>query len=94
MNRCQKKQLFSNQQVEDLLGVPVMRSFPNDYHGITRAVTAGALVTANSEMGKSFAAFADTLVEEPKPAGATEQAKRKFVEFFSSSRTPAPAGKK
>ena len=94
LNRCQKRQLFTNQQVEDLLGVPVMRSFPNDYHGITRAVTAGALVAPNSEMGKAFAVFADTLVEDVKPPSAGEQAKRKFVEFFSSARPATPAEKK
>jgi len=95
LNRCQKKQLFSNQQVEDLLGVPVMRSFPNDYQGINRAVTAGALVPPNSEMGKCYTSFADTLVEEPSKGQQQggDSGKRKFVEFFSAGRTNSPAAK-
>ena len=28
LNRCQKKALFSNSQVEDLLGMPVVKTFP------------------------------------------------------------------
>ncbi len=88
LNRTQKKPLFTKQQVEDLLGVPVVRVFPNDYNGINRAVTAGTLLEPQSDMGKEFAAFADTLVEVPKHDPA---AKRKFVEFFSAGRAvPSP----
>lgn len=88
LNRTQKKPLFTKQQVEDLLGVPVVRVFPNDYLGINRAVTAGTLVTPTSDMGKEFSSFADSLVEMPKQSEAA--AKRKFVEFFSSNRVPSP----
>jgi pilus assembly protein CpaE len=89
LNRTQKKPLFTQQQVEDLLGVPVVRVFPNDYNGINRAVTAGTLLEPHSEMGKAFAAFADTLVEAPRNGEAA--GKRKFVEFFSASRNvPSP----
>ena len=89
LNRTQKKPLFTKQQVEDLLGVPVVRVFPNDYNGINRAVTAGTLLEPHSDMGKEFTAFADTLVEVPK--GGEAASKRKFVEFFSSGRSvPSP----
>ena len=88
LNRSQKKPLFTQQQVEDLLGVPVIRIFPNDYLGISRAVTAGTLVPPHTEMGKAFASFADVLVEHPKPNEAAS--KRKFVEFFSAGRTVQP----
>lgn len=89
LNRTQKKPLFSKQQVEDLLAVPVIRVFPNDYFGINRAVTAGELVQPNSDMGKEFTAFADQLVEQPKAGDAGQ--KRKFVEFFSATpRVPTP----
>jgi pilus assembly protein CpaE len=89
LNRTQKKPLFTQQQVEDLLGVPVLRIFPNDYMGISRSVTAGTLVPPQSEMGKAFANFADVLVDHPKPSDSAA-AKRKFVEFFSAGRPVQP----
>ena len=41
LNRCQKKPLFTHKQVEELLGLSVIKMFPNDYHGVNRAMTAG-----------------------------------------------------
>jgi pilus assembly protein CpaE len=81
LNRCQKKSMFSKEQVEEILGVPVMRTFANDYYGITRATTAGQPVETNSELGKQFTAFANELLE--RRSQEPQEGKRKFLEFFS-----------
>ena len=57
LNRCQKKGLFTKQQVEEILGVPVVKSFANDYQGVNRAVTSGTIVDPASEIGKEFTQF-------------------------------------
>ena len=44
LNRCPKRSLISPQQIEQLLGVPIYMTFPNDYQGVQRAMTAGRWV--------------------------------------------------
>lgn len=80
LNRSNKRALFTKQQVEEILGVPVARTFPNDYPAVNRAMTAGTFLEANSELGKSFNEFAADLVER---RGPTVEGKRKFLEFFA-----------
>jgi pilus assembly protein CpaE len=81
LNRTQKKAVFSKEQVEQILGVPVLKSFLNDYAGVTRAMTAGSVIDPQSEMGKAFTQFAQELLER-RPVPKTDT-KRKFLEFFA-----------
>lgn len=86
LNRCAKKPLFTQKQVEELLGVPVVKMFPNDYQGVNRALTAGTWITPDSEMGKGFMNFANELLERK---GATPvEPKRKFLEYFALGSRP------
>jgi pilus assembly protein CpaE len=88
LNRCHKKPLFSKEQVEELLGLPVVQSFPNDYHGVNKAMTAGRWIDPESEMGQQFAAFAQSLIEK-KPVAKEP---KKFLEFLSvPNRVLAPS---
>ena len=80
LNRVQKKAIFTKAQVEEILGTPVVKTFPNDYHGVNRALTQGTCIEADSEMGKAFAQFANELVD---PKAAAPDPKKKFIEFFS-----------
>lgn len=82
LNRAQKRPMITTNQIEDLLGVPVCQSFPNDYRGVHDAVTLGREVSLKSELGKGFAQLAGTLMENP---GALDPKpnKRRFLEFFS-----------
>jgi len=86
LNRVHKKPLFTNQQVEELVGVPVVQVFANDYHGVNRAVTTGTVITANSEMGKQFAQFSASLVDAKI---GHRESKRKFLEYLSVPSRPA-----
>jgi len=81
LNRCQKRPLISPQQIEQLLGLPVHMTFPNDYQGVHRALTFGRWVEHNTELGRQFPLLAQSMLN-PKhvPADAT---KKKFIEFFA-----------
>lgn len=92
LNRCYKRPLISKQQVEDLLGVPVMTMFPNDYHGVNQAMAAGTWVKPESDLGKSFEQFASELLER-RPQNAAKD-KKKFLEFFSVPTRPVASGQK
>ena len=85
LNRLERNPLFSKKQMEDLLGVPVTRTFPNDYQSVNRAIEAGALLDTDSELGRSFAEFAAQLMDQP--GAKPESPKNRFLEFLR----PAPA---
>jgi pilus assembly protein CpaE len=90
LNRCHKKPLFSKEQVEELLGLPVVQSFANDYVGVNKAMTAGTWIEPESEMGQQVAAFAQSLIEK-KPIAKEP---KKFLEFLSTpNRMLAPTQK-
>jgi Flp pilus assembly CpaE family ATPase len=92
LNRCYKRPLISKQQVEDLLGVPVMTMFPNDYHGVNHAMAAGTWINSDTQLGKAFEQFASELLEKP-PASIVKD-KKKFLEFFSVPARPLASGQK
>ncbi len=81
LNRTLKKALISQKQVEDLLGMPVLATFPNDYLRVNRAMTDGKWVDPTSDLGKSFTAFANELLE--RRVVAQGDGKKKFLEFFA-----------
>ena len=82
LNRARKSTLFSARKVEELLGLPVLRVFPNDYEAIHQSVTAGTLLPKTSELGKAFTEFADSLTDSAASAKPQPRA-RKFLEFVS-----------
>jgi len=83
VNRCQKRQVISNEQIEQILGLPVQMIFPNDYQGVHKSVTLGRWIDFNSDLGKHVHYFASNLVEGRKSGGPQTPAKKKFLEFFS-----------
>jgi len=80
LNRSHKRSLVSAAQIEDLLGVSVLCSLSNDYHGVHRALQAGRAVDQSSELGKQFNQLANMILE--KNTGEPEM-KRKLIEYFS-----------
>lgn len=81
LNRCPKRSVITPQQVEQLLGVPIYMTFPNDYQGVQRAMTAGRWVESGSDLGKQFTALAQNMLEAKAPV--VQEAKKRFIEFFS-----------
>jgi len=82
LNRCQKRPLITPQQIEQLLGLPVHMTFPNDYQGVHRALTLGRSIEATSELGKQFAQLAQSLTDA-RPQAQPLDSKRRFIEYFS-----------
>jgi pilus assembly protein CpaE len=87
LNRMHKHPLFSKDQVEDLLGVPVVRVFANDYEAVNRAVESGKLLEPDSELGRSFTDFAAQLMDQP--GVKADPGKRRFLEFLRPPPTKA-----
>lgn len=102
LNRCTKRnQVISSEQIENLLGMPVAMTFPNDYHGVHAALTAGKQVEPNSELGRHFQNLAETMLERKATSSGTApptlQKKKGLLDLFnfkptSSRNVPAPAG--
>ena len=81
LNRTTKKPLFSKEQVEDVLKVPVIATIGNDYQGINRAVADGTWIDAKSEMGVQCTALAELLLKEKTVHDANVE--KKFIEHFA-----------
>jgi pilus assembly protein CpaE len=79
LNRSLKKAVISKEQVEQLLGMPVLATFPNDYLRVNRSLTEGKWVDPDSDLGKAFVAFATELVERR----VQRERRKKFLEFFA-----------
>lgn len=70
LNRAQKRSLIPISEIEKVLGMPVFMSFPNDYVGVHKALTAGKQVSPSSELGKGFHALAKAICNPEKPSEA------------------------
>ena len=83
VNRAQKRQLISNDQIEQILGLPVSMIFPNDYQSVHKAVTIGRWVDFETDLGKHIQSFANSLLRPAKGQAGAPAAKSKFLDFFS-----------
>ena len=81
LNRVSKQSLLTPQQVQDVLGVPVMYNFINDYQVVNTATRAGDFVDPKSKLGVQFAELAASLLNKPI---VETPSKRKFLEFLSA----------
>jgi len=85
LNRAQRRSLIPISEIEKVLGMKVYMSFPNDYVGVHKALTAGKQVSPGSELGKGFQALAEAIrtPEKPREAG--------FFELLRTRKKTAPA---
>ena len=81
LNRVSKQSLLTPQQVQDVLGVPVMHNFVNDYLAVNRATTAGEFVDPKSKLGRQFEELASSLLNK---SAVESGSKNKFLEFLSA----------
>jgi pilus assembly protein CpaE len=81
LNRVSKQSLLTPQQVQDVLGVPVMHNFINDYQAVNSATRAGEFVDPKSKLGMQFTDLAASLLNKPR---VETTSKRKFLEFLSA----------
>jgi len=82
LNRSQKRAPISVRQIEDLLGIPVLASIPNDYQGVSRALTAGKPVDVNSDLGREFQTLALAMMER-KALKASPKAGKSISDYLS-----------
>ena len=86
VNRCQKRQVISNDQIEQILGLPVHDVFPNDYSTVHKALTAGRWIDFSTDLGKSITRFSKTLVEVKSAAQDGSSGKKGFFSFLSGAK--------
>jgi pilus assembly protein CpaE len=84
LNRVHRKALLGADRVEEILGVPVFKSFSNDYAAVNEAISSGRFVDPASAIGKQFGEFALGLIEERQQA---RDGKSKFLDLFRVSKT-------
>jgi pilus assembly protein CpaE len=82
LNRNHKRALISPEQVENLLGVPVMTCLSNDYQGVHRALQTGRCVESSSELGRQFASFANAILDRATREVETPKSRR-LVDYLS-----------
>ncbi|MCL4797130.1 MAG: hypothetical protein KJZ84_21360 [Bryobacteraceae bacterium] len=85
LNRMHRRAVVSTDQIENLLGVPVYMSFPNDYQGVHRALQAGRAVEPDSDLGKQFAVFANRTLGRKGDISkkSKSDSKKRLAEYFS-----------
>lgn len=79
LNRCTKRPAIAPEQIEELVGAPVLLTFPNDYNGVSRALALGECVDFRTDLGRQYTALAQAVMNGNRP----QVAKKKFIEFFS-----------
>jgi pilus assembly protein CpaE len=86
LNRAQRHSLIPIAEVEKLLELPVYMSFPNDYAGVHKAITAGKPVDPASALGAGFRALAGSIRSGGKPP---QPVKPGFLELLRARKKPA-----
>jgi len=81
VNRYQKRNLITPEQIQEILGLPVLMTFPNDYRGVHRAMTDGRWMDPSSEIGKQCAFFAKSMIQDQTSSGGTR--KKGLLEYLS-----------
>ena len=82
LNRVSPRPVITAEQIEQILGLPVTMTFPNDYNGVHRALTAGRAIDPNTDLGRGFTRLAQSLADK-RPAPPAAAAKKRFIEYFS-----------
>lgn len=83
LNRVHKKMFMSEEEIQQIVGLPVTMSFQNDYNGVLKALTAARQVSSETVLGKQFGTFAQTLLQKTQTGGTGT--KRRFLEYFTLS---------
>jgi pilus assembly protein CpaE len=84
-NRSASRDVLNQKQIQELLGVPVMKTIPNNYPEVNRAIEAGKWVSADSKLGRIFEQLACDLLEQGAPRDADDKKKR-LTGLFSTAR--------
>jgi pilus assembly protein CpaE len=83
LNRYSKRSPIVPSEVEQVVGAPVMMTFPNDYARVANAITNGSTVDPKSELGIAYDDLAGRMVQRQSPKHA--EPTRRFVDYFNIS---------
>lgn len=83
LNRAQKRMQISELEMEKLFGMPIHMTFPNDYTGVHKALTAGKQVDTSSDLGKRYRELAETLITRKGDAAAAPEKKKGLMGLLS-----------
>ncbi len=62
LNRTESDAVIPTSEIEEIVGLPVSFSFPNDYRGVLDSVFRGKAVDEASKLGRQFALFARSIL--------------------------------
>jgi len=83
VNRWHRRDL-PLEEVERILGWPVLAAFPNDYHSVQKAMLVGGFVNPESLLGKSYLEFASRLWEKRESEPLNIPGRHRLREFFGT----------
>jgi pilus assembly protein CpaE len=63
LNRAESDSTISTAQIEDIVGLPVWRAFPNDYRAVRKALFDGKPIDPGSSLGRQFVSMAHLILE-------------------------------
>jgi pilus assembly protein CpaE len=81
LNRTAKTQMFTRNEIQDLVGVPVWLSFPDEPNTVFESAKTASALNAKSELARQIHTLADMLVNRKSPNVAAK--KQRFVDYFS-----------
>lgn len=80
LNRANKRSEVPGNKIEEILGVPIHMTFPNDYAGVHRGAAHGRPVDPSSSLGRKAASLGAWMVGAESTA--SPPARRRFIEYF------------
>ena len=81
LNRTTKAQMFSRDEIQDVVGVPVLLSFPDDPNTVFESAKTASAVNPKTELARQIRTLADMLINKKAPNVAAK--KQRFVDYFS-----------
>jgi Flp pilus assembly CpaE family ATPase len=73
---------LSDHEAAQLVGIPIVYQFSNDYRGVQGAILGGAPISQHSSLGQSIMTLAHSLAPERSGGHEGPVRHRRFLEFF------------
>jgi len=90
LNRAAADQLLSAQAIEDLLGIGVYETFPNDYAGLQSALANGRALDFDTPLGRCFLRLARRIAGVPVAAAEPKKGLLDMLRLSALRRLLAP----
>ncbi|HET8550406.1 MAG TPA: hypothetical protein VFL57_20490, partial [Bryobacteraceae bacterium] len=81
LNRGGRNSLLTNNEIESVVGLPVVMQFPNDYKAAHEALSEGRALDRNTPLSRQIAAFANELLD--RKAHQRPAITKRFIQYFT-----------